>query len=189
MKFDKVGKMLGLEYPGGPRVAALAVQGRQGTYKFPRPMTNRPGLDFSFSGLKTFVRNTLENEGDANDGQPLSQQTLADVAFAFEDAVVQTFIIKCRRALQETGLKTLVIAGGVSANVSLRAGLQGMVEKQQAQLFYAQPRFCTDNGAMIAYAGCQRLVAGEKDGLALNVKARWPLATLHPLGEMPQVTS
>jgi len=187
--FDKVGKMLGLEYPGGPRVAALAVEGRQGLYKFPRPMTNRPGLDFSFSGLKTFVRNTLETEREANDGQALSRQTLADVAFAFEDAVVQTFIIKCRRALQETGLKTLVIAGGVSANVSLRAGLQGMVEKQDAQLFYAQPRFCTDNGAMIAYAGCQRLVAGEKDGLALNVKARWPLATLHPLGEMPQATS
>ena len=114
-------------------------------------------------------------------GEALSQQTMADVAYAFEDAVVQTFVIKCRRALQATGLNTLVIAGGVSANISLRAGLQAMVEKQKAQLFYAQPRFCTDNGAMIAYAGAQRLAAGEHDGLALNVKARWPLASLPPL--------
>lgn len=183
--FDKVGKMLGLEYPGGPRVAALAQQGREGRYQFPRPMTNRPGLDFSFSGLKTFVRNTLEQERDATGNEALSQQIKADIAFAFEDAVVQTFVIKCRRALQATGLRTLVIAGGVSANLSLRAGLQTMVEKHQSQLFYAQPRFCTDNGAMIAYAGAQRLVAGERDGLALNVKARWPLATLQPL---PHVT-
>jgi len=181
--FDKVGKMLGLEYPGGPRVAALALEGTPGLYKFPRPMTNRPGLDFSFSGLKTFVRNTLADAAEAVAPEPVSRQAKADIAFAFEDAVVQTFIIKCRRALQQTGMKILVIAGGVSANLALRAGLQTMVEKERAQLFYAQPRFCTDNGAMIAYAGCQRLVAGESDSLALDVKPRWPLASLPPLGQ------
>lgn len=184
--FDKVGKMLGLEYPGGPRVAALAQQGEAGRYQFPRPMTNRPGLEFSFSGLKTFVRNTLEQERSASPDAELGEQAKADIAFAFEDAVVQTFVIKCRRALQQTQLKTLVIAGGVSANLRLRAGLQAMVEKERGQLFYAQPRFCTDNGAMIAYAGCQRLLAGESDGLALDVKPRWPLANLHPLGQLPQ---
>ena len=181
--FDKVGKMLGLEYPGGPRVAALALEGTPGLYKFPRPMTNRPGLDFSFSGLKTFVRNTLADAAEAAAPELVSRQGKADIAFAFEDAVVQTFIIKCRRALQQTGLDTLVIAGGVSANLALRAGLQTMVEKERAQLFYAQPRFCTDNGAMIAYAGCQRLVAGETDSLALDVKPRWPLSSLPPLGQ------
>lgn len=181
--FDKVGKMLDLEYPGGPRVAALALEGTPGLYKFPRPMTNRPGLDFSFSGLKTFVRNTLADAADAVAPEEVSRQAKADIAFAFEDAVVQTFIIKCRRALQETGLKSLVIAGGVSANLALRAGLQTMVEKERAQLYYAQPRFCTDNGAMIAYAGCQRLVAGESDSLALDVRPRWPLSSLPPLGQ------
>lgn len=187
--FDKVGKMLGLEYPGGPRVAALALEGTPGTYQFPRPMTNRPGLDFSFSGLKTFVRNTLADATVTAAPEAVSRQGKADIAFAFEDAVVQTFIIKCRRALQQTGLKALVIAGGVSANLALRAGLQTMVEKERAQLFFAQPRFCTDNGAMIAYAGCQRLVAGEKDSLALDVKPRWPLASLPPLGHSAPHTS
>lgn len=181
--FDKVGKMLDLEYPGGPRVAALASEGTPGLYQFPRPMTNRPGLDFSFSGLKTFVRNTLADAAEALAPEPVSRQGKANIAYAFEDAVVQTFIIKCRRALQQTGLKTLVIAGGVSANLALRAGLQAMVDKERAQLFYAQPRFCTDNGAMIAYAGCQRLMAGEADSLALDVKPRWPLASLPPLGQ------
>jgi N6-L-threonylcarbamoyladenine synthase len=181
--FDKVGKMLGLGYPGGPRVAALAEQGTPGRYHFPRPMTNRPGLEFSFSGLKTHVRNTLAEAQLHNAGAELDQQHKADIARAFEDAVVQTFVIKCRRALQQTGLKSLIIAGGVSANVRLRAGLQAMVEKERSQLFYAKPRFCTDNGAMIAYAGCQRLLAGEHDGLALDVRPRWPLSTLHPLGQ------
>lgn len=180
--FDKVGKMLGLEYPGGPRVAALAQEGTPEVYQFPRPMTNRPGLDFSFSGLKTFVRNTLAEAAAAAAPDSVSRQSKADIAYAFEDAVVQTFIIKCRRALQQTGLNRLVIAGGVSANLALRAGLQAMVEKNKSELFYAQPRFCTDNGAMIAYAGCQRLLAGETASLALDVKPRWPLATLMPLG-------
>lgn len=182
--FDKVGKMLGLAYPGGPRVAKLAESGTPGRFTFPRPMTNRPGLEFSFSGLKTFVRNTLAAEAAKEGG--VDEQTKADIAFAFEDAVVQTFVIKCRRALQQTGLKTLIIAGGVSANLRLRAGLQTMVEKEKSQLFYAKPRFCTDNGAMIAYAGCQRLLAGEHDGLELNVRPRWPLSSLNPLGQPAQ---
>lgn len=179
--FDKVGKMLGLAYPGGPRVAALAQKGDATRYNFPRPMTNRPGLDFSFSGLKTYVRNTLAAERESAGVEELDEQTKADVAAAFEEAVVQTFVIKCRRALQHTGMKTLIIAGGVSANLRLRAGLQSMVEKERSQLFYAQPRFCTDNGAMIAYAGCQRLLAGEREGLALKVQPRWPLEDLNPI--------
>lgn len=175
--FDKVAKMLGLDYPGGPRVAALATQGTPGRFVFPRPMTNRPGLDFSFSGLKTFVRNTLADLGaTAADG--ISEQDKADVALAFEEAVVQTLVIKCRRALQHTGLRRLIIAGGVSANTRLRAGLEAMVQTQRSQLFYAQPRFCTDNGAMIAYAGCQRLLAGQREGLAISARPRWPLDTL-----------
>ncbi|HBX37120.1 MAG TPA: tRNA (adenosine(37)-N6)-threonylcarbamoyltransferase complex transferase subunit TsaD [Pseudohongiella sp.] len=177
--FDKVAKMLGLAYPGGPRVAALAQQGQAGRFKFPRPMTNRPGLDFSFSGLKTYVRNTLESLADAPGG--LTEQDRADVALAFEEAVVQTLVIKCRRALEHTGMKSLVIAGGVSANIRLRAGLQKMVESQRSKLFYAKPRFCTDNGAMIAYAGCQRLMAGQREGLAIRARARWPMSTLSPL--------
>ncbi|OGT70968.1 MAG: tRNA (adenosine(37)-N6)-threonylcarbamoyltransferase complex transferase subunit TsaD [Gammaproteobacteria bacterium RIFCSPLOWO2_02_FULL_57_10] len=187
--FDKVGKMLGLAYPGGPRVAKLAELGTPGRFTFPRPMTNRPGLEFSFSGLKTFVRNTLAEEvakQEVGKAGSVDEQTKADIAFAFEDAVVQTFVIKCRRALQQTGLKSLIIAGGVSANLRLRAGLQAMVEKEKSKLFYAKPRFCTDNGAMIAYAGCQRLLAGERDGLELNVRPRWPLSSLSPIGQSAQ---
>src|SRR5690606_23951695 len=174
--FDKVGKMLGLAYPGGPRVAAAASRGTPGRFEFPRPMTNRPGLDFSFSGLKTYVRNTLAELADA-DGL-VSEQDKADVALAFEEAVVQTLVIKCRRALKDTGLRSLVIAGGVSANQRLRAGLQDMVQAQRSRLFYAQPRFCTDNGAMIAYAGCQRLLAGQQQGLSIQAYPRWPLESL-----------
>lgn len=184
--FDKVAKMLGLDYPGGPRVAALATQGTPGRFVFPRPMTNRPGLDFSFSGLKTFVRNTLADlEAAAPDG--ISEQDKADVALAFEEAVVQTLVIKCRRALQHTGLRRLIIAGGVSANTRLRAGLEAMVQTQHSQLFYAQPRFCTDNGAMIAYAGCQRLLAGQREGLAISARPRWPMDTLPSLKHLPRV--
>ncbi|MDO9477711.1 MAG: tRNA (adenosine(37)-N6)-threonylcarbamoyltransferase complex transferase subunit TsaD [Pseudohongiella sp.] len=173
--FDKVAKMLGLAYPGGPRVAALATKGTPGRFVFPRPMINRPGLEFSFSGLKTSVRNTLIELGKQPD---FCEQDKADVALAFEEAVVQTLVIKCKRALQQTGLTTLIIAGGVSANQRLRAGLQDMVESQRSLLFYAQPRFCTDNGAMIAYAGCQRLMAGQHEGLAITAHARWPLESL-----------
>ena len=174
--FDKVGKMLGLPYPGGPHVAKLAEQGRQGKFVFPRPMTNRPGLDFSFSGLKTFTRNVIAEQKRA-DGS-LDQQTQADIARAFEDAVVATLAIKCRRALEQTGLTTLIIAGGVSANVQLREVLEKTVLSQGGELFYAQPRFCTDNGAMIAYAGCQRLLAGQQDDLEIKAMPRWSLETL-----------
>ncbi|MSR10928.1 MAG: tRNA (adenosine(37)-N6)-threonylcarbamoyltransferase complex transferase subunit TsaD [Gammaproteobacteria bacterium] len=179
--FDKVGKMLGLPYPGGPHVAKLAREGVTGRFKFPRPMTNRPGLDFSFSGLKTFVRNTIAEQRAANGD--LDSQTKADIARAFEEAVVGTLAIKCRRALEHTGLKTLIIAGGVSANVHLRAVLETTVSKLQARLFYAQPRFCTDNGAMIAYAGCQRLLAGQRDDLGIKALPRWSLESL------PSITS
>lgn len=178
--FDKVGKMLNLPYPGGPHVAKLARQGTSGRFKFPRPMTNRPGLDFSFSGLKTFVRNTIAEHRDA--AGVLDSQTAADIARAFEEAVVSTLAIKCRRALEHTGLKTLIIAGGVSANVHLREVLETTVTKIKARLFYAQPRFCTDNGAMIAYAGCQRLLAGQHDDLVINAFPRWSLESLPAIG-------
>lgn len=177
--FDKAAKMLGLDYPGGPLIARLAQQGERGRYRFPRPMTDRPGLEFSFSGLKTFTLNTA-NAARNEDGQ-IDPQTLADIACAFEEAVVDTLAIKCRRALQQTGLKQLVIAGGVSANRHLRDKLGEMVKKERASLFYARPEFCTDNGAMIAYAGCQRLLAGQQADLTIQCRPRWPLDTLEPI--------
>ncbi len=176
--FDKTAKLMGLPYPGGPEIARLAEQGVAGRFVFPRPMTDRPGLDFSFSGLKTFALNTWQRcqaEGDA------SEQSRADVALAFQQAVVETLTIKCRRALKQTGLNSLVIAGGVSANRALRVSLQQMLGEMRGQVFYARPRFCTDNGAMIAYAGCQRLLAGQKEDLAIKVQARWPMESLPPL--------
>ncbi|RRJ83362.1 tRNA (adenosine(37)-N6)-threonylcarbamoyltransferase complex transferase subunit TsaD [Aestuariirhabdus litorea] len=176
--FDKAAKMMGLDYPGGPRIAALAQQGQGGRFKFPRPMTDRPGLDFSFSGLKTFTLNTVAEH--SRDGQ-CDPQTRADICRAFEEAVVDTLVIKCRRALQQTGLKRLVIAGGVSANRRLREGLDAMARKLGGELFYARPEFCTDNGAMIAYAGCQRLLAGERETLGSKPRPRWPMETLSPL--------
>ena len=173
--FDKVGKMLGLPYPGGPHLEKLAKYGKTGRYEFPRPMTNRPGLDFSFSGLKTFVRNTITEQSK---GGELDEQTRADIARAFQEAVVATIAIKCRRALEQTGLRSLIIAGGVSANTFLREELETSLEKITSQLFYAQLKFCTDNGAMIAYAGCQRLQAGQHEGLAINVFPRWSIESL-----------
>lgn len=176
--FDKAAKMLDLDYPGGPQVAKHAEQGDRSRFRFPRPMTDRPGLDMSFSGLKTF---TLNTSNDLKvDGQ-LSHQDRCDVAAAFEDAVVDTLAIKCKRALQQTGFKQLVIAGGVSANQGLRDKLETMVKKERAELFYARPRFCTDNGAMIAFAGCQRLLAGQSSDLSIQCQPRWPLDTLQPL--------
>ncbi|WP_151669699.1 tRNA (adenosine(37)-N6)-threonylcarbamoyltransferase complex transferase subunit TsaD [Nitrincola schmidtii] len=177
--FDKAAKMLGLEYPGGPLIAKLAEQGDRTRFRFPRPMTDRPGLDFSFSGLKTFTLNTANNCRDEKG--VIDPQTMADIAAAFEDAVVDTLAIKCRRALKETGLKQLIIAGGVSANRCLRERLETMVSAEKAQLYYARPRFCTDNGAMIAYAGCQRLLAGQQSDLTILAKPRWPMASLPPL--------
>lgn len=178
--FDKAAKMLGLDYPGGPRVAALAEAGTPGRYRFPRPMTDRPGLDFSFSGLKTFTLNTVNAARESGD---LDDQTRADIALAFESAVVDTLTIKCRRAIEQTGCQRLVIAGGVSANKRLRAGLEAMATKLKAQVFYARPEFCTDNGAMIAYAGAQRLKAGQQDGDRIVSVPRWPMNTLPPVGE------
>jgi N6-L-threonylcarbamoyladenine synthase len=163
--FDKTAKLLGLGYPGGAALAKLAEQGDSNRFHFPRPMTDRPGLDFSFSGLKTFALNTIETHG-------LDDKTKADVARAFQDAVVDTLTIKCKRALQQTGYKSLVIAGGVGANLALRASLKKLCDKFNAKLFFPRQEFCTDNGAMIAYAGCQRLLAGERDDLSVKVSAR-----------------
>jgi len=177
--FDKAAKMLDLDYPGGPQVAALAEKGVEGRFKFPRPMVDRPGLDFSFSGLKTATLTTVNNHAQDN-GLP-DDQTCADIANAFQAAVVDTLVVKCKRALEQTGMKTLVIAGGVSANKKLRTELEIQLAKIGAKVFYARHEFCTDNGAMIAYAGCQRLLAGQQESLAVNVKARWPLNSLSPL--------
>ena len=179
--FDKAAKMLDLDYPGGPRIAALAKKGDRSRFKFPRPMTDRPGLDMSFSGLKTFTLNTVAAHTEA-DGLP-NDQTSADIACAFEEAVVATLVIKCRRALKETGFSTLVIAGGVSANVRLREELERALAKLGAKVFYARHEFCTDNGAMIAYAGCQRLEAGQSSSMAIKVRPRWPMEELPPLGQ------
>ncbi|HHM06122.1 MAG TPA: tRNA (adenosine(37)-N6)-threonylcarbamoyltransferase complex transferase subunit TsaD [Gammaproteobacteria bacterium] len=167
--FDKTAKLLGLGYPGGPALARLAQQGNPARFDFPRPMVNRPGLDFSFSGLKTYALNTLRN-------QPDDEQTRADIACAFELAVADTLAIKCRRALEHTGLTRLVVAGGVSANRRLRERLN----KLDARLFYPRLEFCTDNGAMIAYAGCQRLQAGQHQPLAFDTSPRWSLQELTP---------
>ncbi|MHA0955261.1 tRNA (adenosine(37)-N6)-threonylcarbamoyltransferase complex transferase subunit TsaD [Enterobacter ludwigii] len=169
--FDKTAKLLGLDYPGGPMLSKMASQGTEGRFVFPRPMTDRPGLDFSFSGLKTFAANTIRNNDD-------SEQTRADIARAFEDAVVDTLMIKCKRALEKTGFKRLVMAGGVSANRTLRAKLAQMMQKRGGEVFYARPEFCTDNGAMIAYAGMVRLNAGATADLSVSVRPRWPLAEL-----------
>ncbi|MEX6501852.1 tRNA (adenosine(37)-N6)-threonylcarbamoyltransferase complex transferase subunit TsaD [Pseudomonas zhanjiangensis] len=176
--FDKTAKLMGLRYPGGPEIARLAEKGVPGRFTFPRPMTDRPGLDFSFSGLKTFTLNTWQQCQAAGDD---SEQTKCDIALAFQQAVVDTLTIKCRRALKQTGLNSLVIAGGVSANKALRESLEHMLGSVQGRVFYARPAFCTDNGAMIAYAGCQRLLAGQHEGLSIAVQARWSMETLPAL--------
>ena len=174
--FDKTAKLLDLDYPGGPRLAAMAESGNIDRFDFPRPMTDRPGLDFSFSGLKTFTRLLIEkNRGD--DVLP-DDQTMADICAGFQEAVVDTLVIKCHRALKQAGVKTLVIAGGVSANTRLRTKLEQSLAKEGGKVFYARHEFCTDNGAMIAYAGCQRLLAGEKNSLEISATPRWPLDQL-----------
>jgi len=178
--FDKAAKMLELGYPGGPALARLAESGEPGRYRFPRPMTDRPGLDFSFSGLKTYTLNTIEAVR-AESG--LTDQARADIARAFEDAVVDTLTIKCRRALREVACPRLVMAGGVSANRRLRAHLEKALRKEGASVHYARPEFCTDNGAMIAYLGCQRLLAGQTDGDRIIAVPRWPLEQLPSLRE------
>ena len=169
--FDKTAKLLGLGYPGGPAIQQCAETGDSKRFRFPRPMTDRPGLDFSFSGLKTFALNTANAHADEPDIAP-------DVARAFVDAVVDTFIIKCRRAFKQTGAKAMVVAGGVSANTQLRAGLRALSEELEVTIQFPPLALCTDNGAMIAYAGYRRLRDhGDKD-LALPVRPRWPLSEL-----------
>jgi len=172
--FDKTAKMLGLPYPGGPELASLAESGRPGQYTFPRPMTDRPGLDFSFSGLKTFALNTYHQSDK-------TQQDRADIAHAFQEAVVETLAIKCRRAMKETGLHRLVVSGGVSANTRLRQRLDKLASDLQAQVYYPRLEFCTDNGAMIAYAGCLRLLAGEQASTQIQARPRWKLQELDTL--------
>jgi len=175
--FDKTAKMLGFGYPGGPLLAAKAEHGDPARFRFPRPMTDRPGLDFSFSGLKTFALTTLRRESEGLDGEPLAQLK-ADIARAFEDAVVDTLAIKCRRALDETGVKTLVLAGGVSANQRLRARVDALMAERGGRACYPRAEFCTDNGAMIAYAGWQRLQAGQHEPLSFGIKPRWSMEEL-----------
>jgi N6-L-threonylcarbamoyladenine synthase len=165
--FDKTAKMLGLGYPGGPLLAKVAEQGKEGIYKFPRPMVDRPGLDFSFSGLKTYTLNTWNDSGKTSQDQ-------ANIARAFQDAIVDTLFIKCRRALKETDCRTLVVAGGVGANTKLRQQLASL----GVSLWFPRLEFCTDNGAMIAYAGAIRLLSGEHEDAVINPRPRWSLEEL-----------
>ena len=170
--FDKTAKILGLGYPGGPALENLAKKGVKGRFTFPRPMTDRPGLDFSFSGLKTFARNTFIDFPEEK----------ANIAKAFEVAATETLTIKCNRALKQTGYKTLVVAGGVSANLSLRESLNEMTKEIDASVFYPALDFCTDNGAMIALAGHYRFVAGQSNqNYEITIKPRWSLEELLPV--------
>ena len=172
--FDKTAKLMGLPYPGGPQLAALAEVGTPGKYRFARPMTDRPGLDFSFSGLKTQVLMAWKDSDQ-------SEATRADIARGFEDAVVDTLAIKCERALDATGSDTLVVAGGVGANHRLREKLQAMAARRGGRVCFPRPALCTDNGAMIAFAGALRLAAGEREALGVQVRPRWDMATLDPV--------
>ncbi|MFC0679479.1 tRNA (adenosine(37)-N6)-threonylcarbamoyltransferase complex transferase subunit TsaD [Lysobacter korlensis] len=169
--FDKTAKLMGLPYPGGPQLAALAEHGRPGVFKFARPMTDRPGLDFSFSGLKTQVLLAWQNS-DRSDA------TRANIARGFEDAVVDTLAIKCERALDAAGCGTLVVAGGVGANRRLRAKLAQMAERRGGRVSFPPPALCTDNGAMIAFAGALRLQAGQHEDASVKVTPRWDMETL-----------
>ncbi|MEY3465438.1 MAG: hypothetical protein RL603_1036 [Pseudomonadota bacterium] len=178
--FDKSAKLLGLPYPGGPELAKLAVTGRAGQYDFPRPMVDRPGLEFSFSGLKTKVLHAVRAFPDAQDAAQL-QRARADVAYELQEAVVDTLLIKALRALEQTGLDALVVAGGVGANLRLRERLNAEAARRGLRVYYPRLEFCTDNAAMIAVAGLARLQAGERDGPAIAARARWPLDTLRPL--------
>ena len=173
--FDKVAKMLGLGYPGGPAIEKIALLGQPDIYSFPRPMIDRPGLDFSFSGLKTAVRNVVVKEAQTDSRK-------AAVARAFSEAVIDTLKIKCVRALKQTGLKRLVVAGGVSANQALRTAMIEQCEEMGVDVSFPSLRYATDNGAMIAYAGYQRLRAGERDREDVRIRPRWPLDQLSPIG-------
>ena len=170
--FDKTAKILGLGYPGGPALALLAIQGEEDRFDFPRPMIDRPGLDFSFSGLKTFARNTYIKFPEEK----------ASIAKAFEVAATETLMIKCRRALEQTGFSTLIVAGGVSANLTLRQIIDEMAEKLDINVHYPGPEFCTDNGAMIALAGHYRLISGQRNNhYEILIKPRWNLEELEAI--------
>ena len=169
--FDKTAKLLGLPYPGGPELARLAENGTPGAFQFPRPMLDRPGLELSFSGLKTAVLHSVR-------GRELTPRLRADVARGVEEAIVGTLAAKAVRALEASGLDTLVVSGGVSANQRLRAALTEEVGQRGGRVYYPRLEFCTDNAAMIAVAGLARLRAGERDGLAIQPRAQWPLETL-----------
>ena len=169
--FDKTAKLMGLPYPGGPQLAALAETGTPGRFKFARPMTDRPGLDFSFSGLKTQVLLAWRDSDQ-------SQTTKADIARGFEDAVVDTLAIKCKRALEAADCGTLIVSGGVGANKRLRAKLHDMAAARGGRVCFPRPSLCTDNGAMIAFAGALRLEAGQHDDAAVHVVPRWDMSTL-----------
>ncbi|TXK64879.1 tRNA (adenosine(37)-N6)-threonylcarbamoyltransferase complex transferase subunit TsaD [Alkalisalibacterium limincola] len=172
--FDKTAKLMGLPYPGGPVLAKLAGEGRAGAFRFSRPMTDRPGLDFSFSGLKTQVLLAWQ-KSDQTD------QTRADIARAFEEAVVDTLVIKCERALQQSGHRRLIVAGGVGANRRLRSELVERGARIGARVYFPRPEFCTDNGAMIAFAGALRLQAGLSEPDEVRVQPRWDMATLEAI--------
>ena len=178
--FDKTAKMMGLGYPGGPVLAKLAESGSKDIFVFPRPMTDRPGLDFSFSGLKTFALNTwMQHQHDSDD----LDQLRADIARAFEEAVVDTLLIKCRRALDQSRSNRLVVAGGVGANQRLRQRLHQAAKKHRFDVSFPRLEFCTDNGAMIAYAGCLRLQAGQSQPRDIDARARWPMDALLPVSD------
>ncbi|EHL31156.1 tRNA (adenosine(37)-N6)-threonylcarbamoyltransferase complex transferase subunit TsaD [Legionella drancourtii] len=168
--FDKTAKLMGIPYPGGPVLAALADQCETTPYRFPRPMTDRPGLDFSFSGLKTHSLTTWNQSAK-------DERACSEIAKAFQLAVIETLIIKCKRAVQEAGCKRLVVAGGVGANKALRLALRDWMDSLDGEIYFPALEYCTDNGAMVAYAGCLRMLNGEKDlSIGVEVKARWPLA-------------
>jgi len=175
--FDKVAKLLGLGSPGGPALAALAKGGDPDRFRFPRPMTDRPGLDFSFSGLKTFALTTLQQQTGLVPPDQIDRLH-ADIARAFEEAVVDTLAIKCRRAVEQTGSRALVMAGGVSANRELRNRVDRLMAELGGRAYYPRAELCTDNGAMIAYAGWQRLQTGQHEGLAFAIRPRWPMQEL-----------
>jgi len=180
--FDKTAKLLGLPYPGGPELARLAQGGTPGAFQYPRPMLDRPGLELSFSGLKTAVLHSLR-------GRELTDRLRADVARGVEEAIVGTLTAKAVRALAASGLDALVVSGGVSANRRLRSALDEAVGARGGRVYYPRIEFCTDNAAMIAVAGLARLRAGQREGLSIQPRAQWPLETLTAVPPLPDVTT
>jgi tRNA N6-adenosine threonylcarbamoyltransferase len=176
--FDKSAKLLGLPYPGGPELASLAEKGRPGRFEFPRPMLDRAGLEFSFSGLKTAVSIAVRDRSAAAANGSLDAQTRADIAAGVQEAIVETLVAKTLRALDDTGYEAVVVAGGVGANRSLRQRLEAAAQRRGAKVFYPRIEFCTDNAAMIAVAGMARLKAGKIETLAVRARARWSLTEI-----------